>query len=274
MKIPFENFQFFIDTTNFNPDKPTVLFIHGFTGASSDWSEIIPQIDPNFSTIAVDLIGHRKTDSPDDISFYEITSIVQQLKYVIEKLGLDKITLCGYSMGGRVALCFANKYPQIIKGLVLESTTAGIKSDEERLTRIKNDEKLARKIIQNGIEDFIDYWMNLPIFESQKNLPKQKLKEIRTTKLKNNPTGLANSLLGFSTGKMPPLWERLNNFSFPVILLSGEFDQKYCELNKEMTILFPNSQHIIVECAGHNIHLEKPSDFVIFVNRFLRTNFI
>lgn len=273
MKIHFENFHLFIDTTNFNPDKPTILFLHGFTGSSSDWTEIIPQIDSKFSIVVIDLIGHGKSDSPDDVSFYEIDSIIHQLKSAIEKLELNKIILCGYSMGGRVALSFASQYPQLINGLILESSTAGIKSEDERLTRIKNDEQLGEKLTQNGIEEFVDYWLNLPIFESQKNLPKQKLQEIRTNKLRNNPTELANSLLGFSAGKMPPLWEQLNNFSFPVLLLSGEFDKKYCELNKEMNKLLPNSQHIIVPGAGHNIHLEKPSEFVIFVNRFLRTNF-
>lgn len=273
MKTASENFQLYTDITNFKPGKPTILFLHGFTGSSEDWSEIIPQIDSNFSSIAVDLIGHGKSDSPGDVALYKIDSIVRQLKSVIEKSALDKIILCGYSMGGRVALSFANKYPQLISGLILESSTAGIKNEDERSTRIKNDEQLAEKIIQFGIEEFIDYWLNLPIFELQKKLPKQKLEEIRASKLKNNPTGLANSLLGFGTGKMTPLWERLNNFFFPVLLLSGELDQKYCELNKEMNKLLPNSQHIIVDSAGHNIHLEKPSEFVIFVNQFLRVNF-
>lgn len=273
MKIPFKNFELFADTTNFNPDKQTIVFLHGFTGSSEDWSEIIPQIDSNFSSITVDLIGHGKSDSPADTALYEIDSIIQQLKSIIEKLALNKIILCGYSMGGRVALSFANKFPQLINGLILESSTAGIKNEKERLARIRSDEQLSERIIRFGVEDFMDYWLRLPIFESQKKLPEQRRNEIRTKKMKNNSAGLANSLLGFSAGKMPPLWKRLNNFFFPVLLITGEFDKKYCELNNEMNKLLPNSHHLIVDGAGHNIHLEKPSEFVIFVNRFLSANF-
>lgn len=272
MKIPFENFQLFIDTTFFDPVKPTILFLHGFTGSSKDWSEIIPQIDYNFSSVTIDLIGHGKSDSPGDIALYEINSIVEQLMHITEKLTLNKIILCGYSMGGRIALSFANKYPHFINGLILESSTAGITNEKERLDRIKSDEELARRILRFGIEDFINYWLELPMFKSQKNLPKEKLEEIRTKKMKNNPAGLAYSLLGFSSGKMPSLWDQLNSFFFPVLLLSGKYDQKYSELNAAMNTLFSNSQHTIVEGAGHNIHLEKPSEFVIFVNQFLKTN--
>ena len=273
MKISFGKFSLFVNTEYFNPDKTTLLFLHGFTGSSKNWNEILPQIDDSFSSVAIDLIGHGQSSSPKEISFYQIDSIIQQIKKILEELKIVKVIPVGYSMGGRVALSFANKYPQLINGLILESSTAGIKNEKERLTRIRNDEQLAEKIIQFGIEDFIDYWLNLPIFESQKKLPEQKLDEVRTSKLKNNPTGLANSLFGFSTGKMPPLWERLNNFFFPVLLLSGQLDQKYCELNKEINKVLPNSQHIIVDGAGHNIHLEKPYEFVIFVNRFLKTHY-
>jgi 2-succinyl-6-hydroxy-2,4-cyclohexadiene-1-carboxylate synthase len=60
--------------------------------------------------------------------------------------------------------------------------------------------------------------MNLPIFSSQKKSPLQKLQEIKKRKLANSEIGLANSLLGFSTGKMPSLWNRLSEFNFPVLL--------------------------------------------------------
>jgi len=274
MKISFENYSIFLNTDYFFPEKPTIIFIHGFTGSSNDWLEIIPQIDNHFSVVAVDLIGHGKSSSPNDFSLYKIGAVNKQLKKIIETLKLDKVIITGYSMGGRVALNFANEFPNFVNGLILESTTAGIIDKKERADRYKNDLSLSQKILDDGIEKFVDYWMNLPIFSSQKNLSKEKLNDIHSGKLNNDPIGLSNSLIGYSTGRMQPLFDRLSNFNFPVLIISGEKDGKFCKINSKMNDLIPFSEHKIVKGAGHNIHLEMPSDFVILVNRFLRTNFI
>lgn len=273
MKIPFKNLSLYLDTTNFKRGKPTILFIHGFSGSSSDWADILTQIDYNFSTVAIDLIGHGESSSPSEIKFYESESVVDQIQTVIYKLNIDRIILAGYSMGGRAALSFASKHPELVHGLILESSTAGLQETAEIEERIQSDEKIANKIIAEGVEQFVDFWLNLPIFNSQRMLPAEKLDEIKKQKLKNNPVGLANSLRGFSTGRMPGLWNQLVNLDFPIALLTGELDEKYCTVNRKMSKLLPNAEFHIVEDAGHNIHLEKPSEFVILVNRFLRTNF-
>lgn len=273
MKISFDNYSLFLNTDYFFPEKPTIIFIHGFTGSSNDWLDIIPQIDDNFSAIAVDLIGHGKSSSPKNSDLYEIESVNAQLKTIIESLKIDKVILAGYSMGGRAALNFANEFPAFVKGLILESTSAGIIDIKERNERYQSDLLLSKRILNEGIEKFVDYWINLPIFSSQKKLPLDKLEDVRNKKLNNDPIGLSNSLLGLSTGKMPPLYDKLSNFNFPVLLLAGKLDTKYCDINSKMNSLFPLSELIIVKGAGHNIHLEMPSDFVILVNSFLRTNF-
>lgn len=270
MKISFDNFHLFVDTQFFNPNKKTILFIHGFTGSSKDWQNIIPQIDESFSRVAIDLVGHGQSSSPEEISFYKIESITQQLKKVLEKLKIDKVIFAGYSMGGRVALSFTEAYPQLLHSLILESATAGIETETERKTRFESDGTLAKKIINDGIENFVEYWMNLPIFESQKNLPIEKINQIKKNKLSNNPIGLSNSLLGFSTGIMPTLWNNLADLKIPTLLLSGQLDSKYVNINQKMNKLIKFSEFQIVKNAGHNIHLEKPSEFIIFVNRFLR----
>ncbi len=273
MKILFKNLSLNVDTTKFKPGKPTVLFIHGFSGSSADWADIISGLDYNFSYAAIDLIGHGESSSPPEVKFYKIDSIIEQIKTVIKKLNIDRTILAGYSMGGRAAISFASKYPDIVNGLILESSTAGLREESEREKRIQNDEEIADKINTEGIQQFVDFWMSLPIFNSQKVLPVEKLDEIKKQKLKNNPIGLANSLRGFSTGRMPQLWNQLKNFDFPITLITGELDEKYCAINRKMLNLLPNAEFHVVEGTGHNIHLEKPSEFLILVNRFLRTNF-
>ena len=67
MKIKFKDIS--INLENFENSKGQnnlVLFIHGFTGSSKDWGEILPRINNKFKTLAIDLVGHGKSDSPDE----------------------------------------------------------------------------------------------------------------------------------------------------------------------------------------------------------------
>ena len=252
-----------------NPSTDFIFLLHGFTGSSGDWKQIVPSICSQFNLAAVDLIGHGMSDSPEDVSFYSSKSIVEQITELIKYFTGGKIILAGYSMGGRAALSFAVKHPEMLKGLILESTSAGIEEKSLRTARSNSDNELACYIESHSTGKFIDYWMNIDLFASQKNLPEEKLNAVRSSKLKNNRTGLANTLRGFSTGKMPLLLDQIKKIKCKTLLITGDLDTKYTLINSELLKQFPAAEHVIVKNAGHNIHLEKPEDFIRVINSFL-----
>jgi 2-succinyl-6-hydroxy-2,4-cyclohexadiene-1-carboxylate synthase len=261
--IHFEQYNFK------NPSLFTVVFLHGFSGSSNDWKQIIKMLPVKLQCVAIDLVGHGKSFSPDDINLYNKDAIVAQINSVLNKLKLGKIILVGYSMGGRAALSYALNNPLRVKGLVLESTTPGIIQESLRKERRNSDEEIAGLIENSGIENFVDYWMHLPIFETQKKLPVEKLKEVRLKKLNNNKTGLINSIRGFGQGVMPQAWNELIKIDFKVLLITGEKDLKYTVLNSQMLAKIKNAEHKIISDAGHNIHLEKPEVFVTLLKDFI-----
>lgn len=270
MKINYKNITLNLEIVQRNNSGELILFLHGFTGSSEDWKQIAKNIDGKFNTAFLDFIGHGKSESPDNEKLYSVESIIEQIDEAIKKITKNKIILAGYSMGGRAALSYANKHREKLKALILESATPGITSETVRAERIESDEKLEKFILENPIEKFVDYWMNIDLFETQRNLPKEKLKLVRENKLKNNPVGLANSLKGFSTGKMPPLFENLKDIKVKTLLISGELDEKFSTISLNMSKLLPFSQNVIIKGGGHNTHLEKPEEFVIMVNNFLK----
>jgi 2-succinyl-6-hydroxy-2,4-cyclohexadiene-1-carboxylate synthase len=172
-------------------------------------------------------------------------------------------------MGGRAALSFASAYPGKISALILESTSAGIEKEKERNERIKNDEKLARFILNNSIGEFVDKWIEMEIFKSQKTLPKENLAQLKNAKSKNSKTGLANSLRGFGTGMMPHPGNQIKKMGFPVLLITGELDKKFTKINRDLICEFPYAEHKIITSAGHNVHLEKPKDFISAIGEYL-----
>jgi 2-succinyl-6-hydroxy-2,4-cyclohexadiene-1-carboxylate synthase len=271
MILKKDNLDFHLITgQNFQRSKLTPLvFLHGFTGSGSDWQFCMSEFEDKFQPVAIDLIGHGLSNSPEDPELYSAKSLVNQLHFIFTALGFKNIILAGYSMGGRAAISYTVNHPEMVKALILESTTPGISEADQRLERRRNDKLLASRIKSIGVVDFITEWMNSPIFSTQKNLNKTVFNEIKSRKIKNNSTGLSNSLRGFGTGSMPDYWGSLKRLNQDTLLLTGSLDKKFTEISRKMETLLPNSTHEIISDAGHNLHLEKPDDFIILTKRFL-----
>jgi 2-succinyl-6-hydroxy-2,4-cyclohexadiene-1-carboxylate synthase len=272
MNIQYESIKLYFENySDFDRSKKTIILLHGFTGSANDWKDVASNLDKRFNKIAFDLIGHGKSSSPTDIKFYKIDSIIEQIEEVIRHVGLKEVILCGYSMGGRVALSFAVSKPNIIKGLILESSSGGIKNKNEREKRKISDEELASFINNNPIEDFATKWLDQEIFGTIRRFSNKKIKLIKEEKMKNSRTGLANSLRGFGTGVMPYLGSELIKLKIPTLLISGGLDDKFTQINQSLSKLFPSAKHKIISTAGHNTHLEEPKKFVEAVNKFLKS---
>ena len=262
-------FNVLLHPSDFTKSKTPIIFLHGFTGSCIDWKFILDKFPQEYYPVAIDLIGHGESDSPEDPKYYSCSSIVYQLHSITKKLGFDKFLLAGYSMGGRAALSFTLRHQSKVTALIMESTTAGIEDICDQKQRVQFDLLLADKIKDEGIEAFTDFWFNTPLFRSLRN--HIDFENEKNKRNKNSVMGLANSLSGFSTGLMPNYWDRIHTIKVPVLLISGEFDEKYTKLNAEMNSLISTSKHITVEGTGHNTHLEKPELFTKFVLDFLNT---
>lgn len=270
MIIKYSDIQLNVETIiNDESSGDSVFFLHGFTGSAKDWMSIVPSLNKKFNYYLVDLIGHGKSDSPNEKYYYFIDSIINQLKEIILSLSNSKIVLAGYSMGGRIALNFALQNSVLLKGLILESCTWGISDEHLKKERILQDEKLADFIDNNPIDKFIDYWMNIDLFNTQRRFSSEILGQIRERKLENKKIGLANTLRCSGTGIMKPLYNNIKNIPVKTLLISGELDSKFTDINSEMVILFTIAEHKIIKNAGHNTHLEEPHRFVEAINKFL-----
>jgi pimeloyl-ACP methyl ester carboxylesterase len=116
---------------------------------------------------------------------------------------------------------------------------------------------------------FVDDWMALPLFESQRRLPEAVLRRERERRLRADPAGLAGSLRGFGTGAQPSLWERLEDVRAPALLLTGDLDPKFEALADRMADRMPAAARATVPGAGHAVHLERPDAWLARVRAFL-----
>lgn len=246
-----------------------LLLLHGFTGDSSTWTPFFPVWGKHSRLIIPDIVGHGKTESPEDINRYRMEATAEDLILLLDHLGIEQVDLLGYSMGGRLALALALLYPERIRKLILESASPGLKTSEERMLRRMKDGELANFIKDKGIKSFVDYWEAIPLFSTMSSLPHPKQVSIREQRLSNDTKGLANSLLGMGTGSQPSWWEKLNLLNCEVLLLTGDKDEKFCKIAEKMLKDMKKASWIVINDCGHAIHVEQNEKFGTIVSDFL-----
>lgn len=244
---------------------PVIVFLHGFTGSTATWTSVMDSLEGEYKSVAVDLTGHGKTAVPIEPNRYSMEEQTADFEVIVDKLKLTNFTLVGYSMGGRVALAYTIRYPKRVSSLILESASPGIKDEFERLERKDADEKLSSKIMRDGIQEFVKFWEDIALFNSQKKLSTEIQSAVREERLSQSTTGLANSLIGIGTGSQPSYWGELNTINLPVLLITGEIDKKFVKIAQEMLKYLPLSQHQTIKDTGHAIHVEKSTLFATMV---------
>jgi 2-succinyl-6-hydroxy-2,4-cyclohexadiene-1-carboxylate synthase len=240
---------------------PVLVLLHGFTGSVQNWASLRAALADHFHTIAVDLPGHGQTSAPVDPARYHMQKSADDLAALLAQVTPGAVNVLGYSMGGRLALYFALAHPEQVQRLILESASPGLADAEARRQRIAQDEALARRIEDQGIDSFVDFWEEIPLFASQQRLPEEVRDRLRRQRLQNHPLGLANSLRGMGTGAQPSLWAQLGELQVPVHLIAGGLDEKFVEINRRMLERIPGATLDLIDDAGHTIHLEAPDRF-------------
>lgn len=257
--------DFNVEVAGVEGDGPPLLLLHGFTGSLHSWDHIRPALVEFATVIAVDLLGHGQTASPPDPGRYTLGWAANDLLTLLDTLSIDRVDLLGYSMGGRVALHFAVREPHRVRRLILESASPGIEDDQEREARAQADNALAQRIIDRGVPAFVDEWERVPLLQLAPHVSDKQRGAQRRQRLENDAVGLANSLRGMGAGQQAPLWARLSELTMPVQLIVGADDARYTDVARRIQSTLPRASLVIVEGAGHAVHIDQPDDFVCHV---------
>lgn len=248
-----------------------VVLLHGFTGSHHTWDRLLNKMKSGSRTIVLDMPGHGQTRTQQ----VTMGKFCDDLRALLDHVGCTDCHLIGYSMGGRAALSFASRFPHLVRSLVLESASPGLKTEEERKIRRLQDHKLADQIEKTGVAAFVRHWENIPLFATQTMLPQDIQQRIRDERLSQSAQGLADSLRFMGTGEQEPVWGRLRALKMPVLLITGSKDEKFVKINQRMHSLLPHSEICEIPGCGHAIHVENPEVFdklvVEFVKRLIHT---
>jgi 2-succinyl-6-hydroxy-2,4-cyclohexadiene-1-carboxylate synthase len=236
----------------------TVVLLHGFAGTGRAWDPVVERLDPErYTALAPDLRGHGSARAARPISFDAVVADVLAT-------APPRFALCGYSMGGRIALHVALAAPERVERLTLVATTAGIDDEAGRAARREADEQLAVFAETATIEHFADRWAAQPLFAAT---PPEAARIWREDLLHNDPGALAAVLRGLGAGAMAPLWDRLPDLTMPATVVAGERDEKYVALAERLAAALPDATVVLVPGAGHGLPREAPETIAAVIGR-------
>ena len=236
-------------------------------GSSADWQDVVAAVGDRAFCLAPDLPGHGVSLglAPDA---YTIEGSARALLRVLDDLEVERPLIVGYSMGGRLALYLALRYPERCAGLFLESASPGLEGEEERKARREADEEKAKRLESGDFEEFLRDWYLQPLFAP---LAKDEglLRRTIEARRRNEPVELARSLRGMGTGSQPSLWGELEGLAVPALAVAGGLDGKYAGVSRRMASISPRVEPVVVPGVGHDLHDEGPAEYGDLLRAFL-----
>nr|KAG5698659.1 hypothetical protein BaRGS_003173 [Batillaria attramentaria] len=101
--------------------KPLMVLVHGFPEFWYSWRYQLREFKDSFRVVAIDLRGYGDSDKPTDVSSYDVSKLVDDVKQLISALGYKKCVLVGHDWGGAVSWSFAQTYPDMVDKLIVMS---------------------------------------------------------------------------------------------------------------------------------------------------------
>jgi esterase len=258
MSNPILNFVEFGDKS-----KPAIVILHGFLGSSKNWVTISKILSESFRVIAVDLRNHGDSFHHDKPNYDDMAS---DILHLLNSLHLEKITLMGHSMGGKVAMKFACLYPNKIENLIvidiapkqyfphrnevvsmLAIDLSQLKSKQDAENQLEKDVPdlgLRKFLLTNLVQENdgrFRWKVNLPVFS----------KEI--SNLGANPLSDNDQFLGRTLFILGGKSDFVKEFDYPILY-------KY----------FPNADIEVIENSDHNPHFSTREKFLEIITSHLQ----
>lgn len=240
--------------------RPIVLH-HGLAGSLEQWQPAVPTLlDLGYRVIAYDQRGHGRTS--DGTRPFTIPQLAEDMRGLMDHLGIQRAALMGHSMGGRTVLLFAMDHPDRVERLVLNGAGGTAPTGDLRAAF----DLFAETALRQGMEAVwaLDrYQARLPrLLKGNPAL----LGAFKAGFLKNRPQGYAGAIGAIIT--MPDLLSRLGEVKCPTLALAGSEDPA-APFVDAVCAKVPTALKALIPGAGHFPHLETPDLFNAEIRKFL-----
>jgi len=254
-------------------DAPVIVMLHGLRAYAQTWDPIAQVLSEKYKVVALDQRGRGKSDWGPATDYFT-SNYVEDLKNVVDGLGLHKFTLLGHSMGGATSLVFSEMYPEYLEGLIIEDIGPGSSAASDGAERIKSE-------LNNTPRNFLSrshakaFWQGARPGAPEKAI-EQRLEYMMIENEDGGMTwrydleGISEARLDPDTSKIPDLWPPILNVKVPALVLRGEnSDFLSREVMAEIAERNSNFTTFEISRASHYIHDDNFDEFMSRLEPFL-----
>jgi pimeloyl-ACP methyl ester carboxylesterase len=229
-----------------------VLFVHSFAGDLTHWSAQLEHLESTRRVVAFDLSGHGK--SPGAVGPYSIHELARDVAGVADAQALEQFVLVGHSMGAFIATEYAGVHPRRVKGLgLIDAPPAPGALSIEQLQQI-------RAAVANDPFAAVEQFWKQGAFQGSRPEVQLKLLEGLHHLSRNAAAELTLEILAFDATEL------LRDFRGPRFAIVTPNNDAPLSLHN----VVPGIQHTVIKGTGHWIHLDKPAEFNLVLDIFLR----
>ena len=237
-----------------------IVLLHGFLENSKMWNAITEQLSKKNRIIAIDLLGHGASGCLGYV--HSMEDHADAVHAVLDSLRIRKAFFAGHSMGGYVALAFAELYPDYIKGIALINSTSRADSDEKKLNRDR-----AIRAVKSDYNSFVRLSIANLFSEDNRERLAQQIEEVKLQALKTPLQGIVASLEGMKIRKDR---EVLLHFSpYPILLVLGKKDP-VLDYEQNVDQIENTSVELISFPDGHMSPIENTAELLAALQTFVK----
>jgi pimeloyl-ACP methyl ester carboxylesterase len=247
---------------------PAVVLVHGFGSSLYTWKGVIPALAAGHHVVALDLPGFGGSDQPADLSFEDLPRAVLGL---IDRLGIERASLVGNSMGGATAALVAAESPSRVNALVLIDAAGLDRDPSERPRLVRLVMSPAGSLIARlpGKRLVVEASLR-QVFHDAAHVTPERVSEYLAS-ARRQGTFPAMRSLGASLGERTSMvQEALPRIVAPTLVLWGD-DDRWIDIAHadRFVAAIPGARKVIIAACGHVPQEEKPEEVARLLLEFL-----
>jgi 3-oxoadipate enol-lactonase len=241
-------------------DGPAVTFSHSLACSLAMWDEQVRALRGRYRVLRYDTRGHGQSSAP--AGAYTLEQLADDLKGLLEGLGISATHFVGLSMGGMIGQVFALKYPAMVQSLTLCDTTSRYAPGaaavwEERIKTV------GAKGMEPMVTPTLERWFTAPFRARRKDVMERVGALIRATP----PAGYIGCCHALPRINVT---ERLREVRCPALVIVGEEDPGTpVEMAREIHAALPAAELAVLCRASHLSNVEQPEEFNRVLGSFL-----
>lgn len=231
----------------------TLVLLHGFMNTLDVWATYVFKYMKEIRVITIDLLGHGESGDTSEVHTMEMQA--EMVKTVLDHIGVKNCVIGGHSMGGYVALAFADLYPEYVKGLCLINSHAIEDSEESKQNRLKVCE-----IVKGNRASFVVSFIPELFDCDNRGRLYPEIKDLQESAMGMKAESIIASQLGMI--EKPARLNVLIEGKFPILFIAGKKDPRIEIENLFAQAMLPaHSELMMLDNVGHMAHIEA-KDFV------------